>query len=160
MQGKSAGSSARKRIVDSTRYIPKPIGWTNDYKNLFSPDQVLILDSLISAYERRTTVEISVATIDSMMMGPIDFEPYTLLMLRTWGVGKKETNNGILIVIAPDLRRVRIQNGYGIEKKLSNEDSQEIIDSVMMPRFRTNDFFNGTKDGIQALIGKLQQKDS
>ncbi|HZG25789.1 MAG TPA: TPM domain-containing protein, partial [Chitinophagaceae bacterium] len=61
-------------------------------------------------------------------------------------------------VIAPDLRRVRIQNGYGIEKILSNEDTRVIIDNVMMPAFRANNFFNGTKEGLLAIIRKLEQR--
>lgn len=151
-------SSKKSNEIDSISFIPKPIGWTNDFINLFSKKEVEIIDALISNYERKTSVEFSVATIDSSMMGPIEFEHYTLLMLRTWGVGKKEMNNGILIVIAPHLRRVRIQNGYGIEKVLENKETKEIIDSVFMPNFKKGKFFTGTKKGIIAIIRKLEQK--
>jgi hypothetical protein len=111
----------------------------------------------VAAYEKKTTVEFSIATIDSSMLGPIDFEPYTLLMLRTWGVGKKEKNNGILIVLAPDSRRIRIQNGYGIEKFLTNEQTKEIIDTTFIPYFKKGKFYNGTKEGILAIISMLEK---
>jgi uncharacterized protein len=145
------------QLADSTRYIPKAVGWTNDFVHLFSKEEKESLDSLIDSYEKKTTVEFSVATIDSSMMGPIDFESYTLLMLRTWGVGKKEKNNGILIVIAPDLRRIRIQNGYGIEKVLTNAYTKAVIDETFLPYFKAGKFYQGTKEGILAIINKLEK---
>jgi uncharacterized protein len=146
--------------IDSTKYIPKPVGWTNDFVHVFSKHEIESLDSLIGSYEKKTTVQFAVATIDSSMMGPIDFESYTLLMLRTWGVGTKEKNNGILIVIAPALRRIRIQNGYGIEKVLTNEQTKTIIEDTFIPYFKEGKFYQGTKEGILAIIRKLEKEAS
>ena len=92
------------------------------------------------------------------MMGPIDFQSYTLLMFRTWGVGTKEKNNGILIVIAPALRQIRIQNGYGIEKIITNEETKTIIDKNFIPHFREQKFYQGTREGILAMIRLLEKK--
>lgn len=130
--------------VDSLRYIPPAKDWVNDFANLFSANEIKSLDSLIGNYEEKTSVEISVATIDSAMMGPIPFDAYTLLMFRTWGVGKKEKNNGILIVIAPGMRRIRIQNGYGIEPYLTDAETKTIIDSVFIPYYKQKEFYTGT----------------
>jgi uncharacterized protein len=152
-----ADSSKTKTHPDSTKYIPKAIGWTNDFVHLFSEHETESLDSLIGAYEKKTTVQFSVATIDSSMMGPIDFESYTLLMFRTWGVGTKEKNNGILIAIDPALKRIRIQNGYGIEKVLTNGQTKTIIDEIFIPYFREGKFYQGTKEGILAMINKLEK---
>lgn len=143
--------------ADSLRYIPKPVGWVNDFTGLFSTAEIKNLDSLIGNYEEKSTVEISVATVDTSITGPIEFDAYTLLMLRTWGVGKKEKNNGILIVIAPGMRRIRIQNGYGIEKFLSNDETKEIIDNAFLPYFKEAKFYEGTRQGILAIINKLSQ---
>lgn len=153
----TTANSTKGKAIDSLKYIPQSIGWTNDFYHLFSKKEIESLDSLISSYEKKTSVQFAIATIDSFMLGPIEFEPYTLLMSRTWGVGAKKKNNGILIVLAPDLRRIRIQNGYGIEKILSNEETKNIIDSVFIPKFRENKFFIGTKEGILAIIKKLDQ---
>jgi len=151
-------SSQRNRVDDSTRYIPQSIGWVNDFVHLFSKRETESLDSLVATYEKRTTNEISVATIDSSMMGPIDFDRYTLLMLRNWGIGKKGKNNGILIVIAPGMRRIRIQNGYGIEKVLTNEQTKTIIDENITPYFKEGKFYQGTREGILTIISKLDKK--
>jgi uncharacterized protein len=154
------GNTGSTQVIDSLRYIPQPIGWTNDFVDLFSTKERESLDSLIIGFEKKTSVEFAVAAINSDMMGPIDFEPYTLLMMNTWGVGKKGKNNGILIVIASDLRQIRIQNGYGIEKVLTNEETKEIIDTVFVPYFKIGQFYEGTKKGILALMNKLEYKDS
>ena len=143
--------------IDSVKYIPKPIGWTNDFVQLFSVSETQSLDSLIDKFEKETSVEISVATVDSSTRGPIELEPYTLLMARTWELGKKEKDNGILIVIAKDLRRIKIQNGYGIEKILTNEETKIIIDSTIVPLFKQGRIYEGTREGILAIMSKLKK---
>lgn len=133
------------------------MGWVNDYDSLFTVEQARALDSIIGSYEKRTSVEIAIATVDSAMRGPIDLEPYSLLMFRTWGIGKKEKNNGILIVIAPDLQRIRIENGYGIEDFLSNKETKDIISYGFVPYFRKSEFYRGTRNGILAIIKNLDK---
>jgi uncharacterized protein len=154
----SSGIQISKGRSDSlSKSVPQARGFINDFAQIFTGAEIKTLDSLVSAYEKASTVEISVATVNSTMVKNQDFEDYTLVMFRTWGVGKKEKNNGILIVIAPDLRRVRIQNGYGIEKILTKDETKEVINSVIIPHFRESEFCSGTKEGILAIIKKLQQ---
>ena len=148
---------SKERSDSLSIHIPPAKGFINDFLQLFSDDQIRTLDSLIAEFERQTTVEIGVATVDSMMVKNKDFEDYTLVMFRMWGVGKKYKNNGILIVIAPDLRRIRIQNGYGIENILSDAETKKIIDSSFIPKFKEGKYFEGTHDGIIAIINKLKQ---
>lgn len=146
---------SKERTDSLVRKIPPPKGFVNDFAHLFTSDEVKFLDSLISAYEKATTVEIGVATVNSAMVKEDDFEDYTLVMIRTWGIGKKSKNNGILIAIAPDLRKIRIQNGYGIEKVISDSETKEIIDNAFIPRFKESKYFEGTKEGIIAIMNKL-----
>lgn len=138
-------------------HLPPARGLINDFLQLFSDNENKTLDSLVSAFERTTTVEIGVATIDSAMVSDNDFEDYTFVMLRMWDVGKKDKNNGILIVISPYLSRIRIQNGYGIENILSDAETKYIIDNSFIPKFKEGKYFEGTRDGIIAIINKLKQ---
>jgi uncharacterized protein len=137
--------------------LPKPIGWTSDYAKLFSAREVASLDSLLSAYEWQTSVEIAVVTIDSVMLAGNDLDDLTLRLLNSWGVGKRDKNNGILIGIAPTLRRLRIQNGFGIEPFLSDEETKAIIDSVIIPKFKEQGFYEGIRNGILAIQAKLKE---
>src|SRR5690606_33886752 len=105
------------------------------------------LDSLVSAFELKTTVEIGVVTLSSTMVNEKDFEDYSLVMMRIWGIGKKGKNNGILIAISPTLRQMRIQNGYGIENILSDAETKNIVDNFFIPKFKEGKYFDGTRNG-------------
>jgi len=72
-----------------------------------------------------------------------------------WGVGQKGKNNGVVIGIAPQLRKIRIENGYGIQKILSDEETKQIIDSLIIPEFRKADYFEGTRKGLMAIIQQI-----
>ncbi|HYE54099.1 MAG TPA: TPM domain-containing protein [Chitinophagaceae bacterium] len=145
-------------ITDTVPPMPVPQGMVSDYAGIFTAEQVKALESLVLEYEKRTTNEIGVAVIDSTMADSTGFEDFTLNLASTWGVGKKGKHNGVLIVIAPHLRRIRIQNGRGIEKIFTSEETQQVIDSVFVPQFRTGGYFRGTSAGIQAIIRELDQQ--
>jgi uncharacterized protein len=161
---KSSFAQADRIFFDSGRItsnrdttLPKPIGWTSDYAKLFSAREVASLDSLLGAYERQTSVEIAVVTIDSAMLAGNDLDDLTLRLMNSWGVGKRDKNNGILIGIAPSLRRLRIQNGFGIEPFLSDEETKAIIDSVIIPKLKEQRFYEGIRNGILSIQTKLKE---
>lgn len=133
----------------------KPAGWTNDFEFIFTKSQIAILDSLIGNYEKRTTNEIAIVTIDSAWTTKERFDSLVLAIHNGWGVGKKEKNNGIVIGLSAGLRLIRISNGYGIESQLSDADTKKIIDSVIIPDFRQSNFFEGTRQGLLAIMSEV-----
>ena len=138
--------------------LPRPISWTNDYAWLFSTAQRNQLDSTISNFEKRTTVEISIVTLDTFCVSKEKFEDLALHIATTWRIGKKEKNNGILICICTGYRMIRIENGYGIENYLTDEETKEIIDTVFLPQYKKGDFFAGTNTGLNSIISKFIEK--
>ena len=148
---------SKERSDSLSIHIPRPKGFINDYTHLFTENEIQVLDSLVRVYEKMTTIEIVVATVDSSLVKDADFEDYSLVMLRNWGIGKKEKNNGILIVISPDLRRMRIENGYGIEKFFSDAETKQIIDNFFIPKFKEAKYFQGTYHGIIAITDRLKK---
>ena len=138
--------------------LPKPIGWTNDFENLFTDQQEKVLDSLIQDFERKSTVEIAIVTIAAPMTTKEQFDNFVLQIHNTWGVGKKDKNNGIVIGISANYRRIRISNGYGIEKILNDAETKSIIDKDFIIYFKEGDYFEGTWQGLTTLIGKLNEK--
>ena len=135
--------------------LPESFGYTNDFESIFTNEQIKKLDSLIRSYEERTSIEICVATIPANATPEEKFEDLTLHMAKSWGVGEKETNNGIFIGISAEYRRMRIQNGNGIEKILSDSETKKIVDSVFLPEFKTGNYYKGTFDGILEIIKVL-----
>ena len=136
--------------------IPEQRGHISDFEGIYSPAQIDTLDSLIVDFEKRTTIQIAIITIDTTMMRKEDLDSWTLKVGNAWGVGQKGKNNGILIGISVGYRIMRIQNGYGIEKKLSDQETKEIIDNDFVPFFKEARFFEGTRNGLKALMKKLE----
>jgi uncharacterized protein len=136
--------------------IPRPVGYVNDFEHLFSVGQIDSLENLLHDYERRTTIEIAVLTVDTTLTLPGNFDFFTLQTIRAWGVGKKGKNNGVLIGISRSFRKIRIQNGYGIEKVLSNADTKKIIDEAFIPFFRKGLYYEGVVSGLRTLMQRLE----
>lgn len=158
----SVFSSQTKQENESNKYsnkcavsLPEHKGNVNDFVLLFLPEQRKTLETIIGDHEKKTSNQIAIITIDSSMLGKCSVEEYTLEIANYWGVGQKEKNNGMVIGIAPQLRTIRIENEYGIQKILSNEATKEIIDNVMIPEFKNADYFEGTRKGLMAIIEKL-----
>jgi uncharacterized protein len=138
--------------------LPKPINWTNDYENLYSEVEKINLNSIISKFEKETTIEIGIVTINTTKISEEKFEDLSLHIAQTWGVGKKDKDNGILIAISKGYRKIRIQNGNGIEKIVTNDETKEIIDEYFIPDFKKGNYYDGTIKGINQLISLLKSK--
>ena len=136
--------------------LPKPLNWTNDYENLFSDDEETKLNQIIADFEKETTVEIAIVTIDTFKVSKEKFEDLSLHIAKTWGIGKKEKYNGILIAISKGYKQIRIQNGDGISSILSNEETSEIIQNQIIPYFKKEEYFEGTQLGLLKMIDLLR----
>lgn len=138
--------------------IPKPVGYVNDFENLLTPIQEKVLDSIIRAYEKQTSIEIAVLTFDTTLIGREGLEKFALNVLNTWGIGKKEKNNGILMAISSGYRLIRIENGYGIEKIMTDEETKQIIETNILPSFKERKYYEGMLNGVNTLISTLNRK--
>lgn len=136
--------------------LPKPLNWTNDYENLFSDDEESKLNQIITDFEKETTVEIAIVTIDTLKVSSDNFEDLSLHIAKTWGIGKKDKSNGILIAISKGYKQLRIQNGDGIVPILSDEETSEIIQNQIIPYFKKEKYFEGTQSGLLNIIELLK----
>lgn len=159
--GKTEDSTEKK--LHSFRQIfwdslPQPVGYVNDYENLYTDKQEKTLDSLIRDFEKRTTIQIAVVTFDTTMTTPDSLDALTLRIAKAWGVGQKDKNNGVVIGISEGYRQMRIQNGYGIEKVLTDAETKQIIDTAFIPSYREAKYFEGTFQGLQTLMAILERR--
>lgn len=144
---------------DFLKHIPTAQTWVNDWENLFTAREEKKLNKIISSYNQLTTIQIVIVTIDSNKVSFDNFDDLTLHIAKTWGVGLKGKDNGILIGISKSHRRIRIQNGYGIEKLISDDETKQVIDAFFIPDFKNGFYFDGTKKGLIELIRLLNSKD-
>ncbi len=136
--------------------IPRPVGLVNDFEHLFTQQQIDQLDDLIHAFEQRTTIEIGVITVDSSLTMAGNFDFFTQKTMDAWLIGKKDKNNGILIGISKQFRKIRIQKGAGIEKELSNADTKRLIDEAFLPFFKKGEYYEGLLNGLKTLMQRLE----
>lgn len=137
--------------------LPVPRGWVNDFENLFTINEQKYLDSIVSAYKARTSVQMAIVTLDTNSTTKERFDDLTLHITKTWGIGEKGKNNGILIGISRGFRQMRIQNGYGIERRMSDNQTKQIIDNYFIPGFKKSNYYKGTLDGLNKIIEHLDK---
>ncbi len=132
----------------------KPAGLVNDYTNTLSEQEASSLESLASDIEKETAAEIGVAVIRSLEGRNI--EEYANEIFNNWGIGKKDKDNGVLILVSINDRQMRIETGYGIEPVLPDAACGRIIRNVMAPRFRENDFYGGIYGAVTAIGQRIK----
>ncbi len=124
----------------------QPSGFVNDFTGVLSGEDRVVLESKIAQFKKDSGNEISVAVIKSLGDEPI--ENYAVRLFEEWGVGGKSKDNGILLVIALDDRRMRIEVGYGLEGALTDIQSHSIINNVLKPAFQRGDYYGGIDKAI------------
>jgi uncharacterized protein len=143
-------------VVTEKSIFPEPIGYVNDFENILTQEEEIELTNIIKEHEAKTTDQISIVTLKSIEPYK-SIDDYSLNLANYWGVGQKEKNNGVLIALGKNLRKIRIQNGYGIVERLTDEETKEIIDKIMIPKFKTDDYYQGILEGTNAIIEELNK---
>ena len=135
--------------------FPKPKGFVNDYENIFTKEQFDTLTIMIFNHEASTTNQVAIVTIDSFAPYPNLYD-YTLDLFNTWGIGTKEKNNGIAIIFGKQIRQIRIMTGTGLETKLTDEEAKMIIDNVIIPEFKNENYYYGLKLGLMEIFKEIE----
>jgi len=134
--------------------FPALTGRIVDEARLLSPETEQALDAKLAALEARTSDQLVVVTLNSLQDREI--EDYGYQLGRAWGIGQKENDNGVLLIIAPNERKVRIEVGYGLEPILTDAFSSQVIQNEILPSFRESYFERGITQGVDALIAQME----
>ena len=111
------------------------------------------LTGSLADLEQKTTDQLVVVTLKSLQGTSI--EDYGYQLGRRWQIGQKDKNNGVLLIVAPNERKVRIEVGYGLEGTLTDAITKLIIENSILPRFKVADFSGGIKRGVEDIIQVL-----
>jgi len=122
----------------------------NDEAHIFSQNKRDELLNLVQNFEQNSTTQIAIVTLNSL--GNKSIEELSLEIARGYKLGQKEDSNGVLLVVAPNEKKVRIEVGYGLEGVLTDAISSQIINSVMIPEFKNGNMSAGIKKGVVAII--------
>jgi uncharacterized protein len=139
----------------SANAFPRLTGRVVDQADLLRPEQEIDVSAKSAALEAQTGRQFVIVTVDSL--GGQDVTTYTRDLGRHWGIGHKDRNDGVILLVAPNERQARIAVGYGLEKTVTNGLAQEIMDERIVPRFREGDMPGGIVAGADALVAQLSR---
>lgn len=134
----------------------KPTGRINDYSYTLSPAFIDRLEKKLEDFELKTKNQIVVVMIDSL--DGEDIESFSIKLAEKWKIGKKNLDNGIIITIALKERKVRIEVGYGLEERLTDALSSDIIRNVIAPAFREKNYEKGIENAVDIIMAIISQE--
>lgn len=134
--------------------FPPLSGRVVDEAHLLSPEQAGALDAKLAALETQSQRQLVVATVPSLE--GLEIEDYGYRLGRAWGLGDKTRNDGLVLLVAPNERKVRVEVGYGLEGIVTDALSSVIIQREVVPRFKAGDYPGGIAAATDQLIAQLQ----
>ena len=151
-------ASAKETPSKESSKSPALTGRVVDQAGILSPAVKAELETALAAHENNTTNQVVVVTLESL--NGANIEEYSLELGRRWGIGQKGKDNGVLLVVAPNDKQIRIEVGYGLEGILTDALSSNIINYYIIPEFKKGDIQNGIKIGTQKIIALLEGDES
>ena len=127
--------------------------FVNDFANILSEETENYIVNNSAALDEKTTAQIVVATVESL--GNLEIEDYAINMARLWEIGRKDSNNGLLILLAPNERKVRIEVGRGLEGKINDSKAGRIMRDYGNPHFSDNKWDEGIMGIYNAVLSEV-----
>ena len=127
-----------------------PSGFVNDFSEILTAEQKQLLETKISNFEKETSNELSVVIISNL--GGDTIENFAVKLFEDWGIGKNKKDNGVLLLVAPEDRKMRIEVGYGLEGALTDAQSFCIIQNILRPSFQKEDYYEGISSGVDTIV--------
>jgi uncharacterized protein len=148
--------------ASAEEFVPVPplAAHVTDLAGMLQLGQRTALDNVLKDYEARTGSQVAVLLIAST--APEAIEQYGIRVADAWKLGRKGVDDGVILIVAKDnpkaLRRLRIEAGRGVQGTLTDAQSKRILQDVIAPHFRQNDFYGGLVAGVAAITGLLDQE--
>ena len=130
--------------------VPKLQGHVNDYANMISPSTKAELEKELNSFEQTDSTQIVILTIPSLEGNVLD--EFSIKAAESWKIGQKGKDNGIIITVAKQEKKIRVEVGRGLEGVLTDLAAGRIVDHVIKPKFKRGDFDGGFVAGVHSLI--------
>ena len=141
-------------VVALAADVPYLSGRVVDDAEILRPATRETIAGRLAAHEQKTTNQVAVLTISTI--GDESIEEFATRVFGTWRLGQRGKDNGVLVVVVPKDRKMRIEVGYGLEGTLTDAAAGRIIRNVMTPAFKAGDFDKGVSDGVDAIVDQLE----
>lgn len=148
------GAIRAAAVTDTSRVLPRLSERVVDEAGILSGAAEQALTGTLTSLEAQTSDQFVVVTVIDLHAEAI--EDYGLRLGNRWGVGRRDLDNGVLLIVAPIQRKTRIEVGCGLEGLLTNARAGAIIDETMLPAFRSGEYEQGVVKGVERIISVLQ----
>lgn len=142
-------------IVFAYKSPGRPQGFVSDYANMLDSKTRIDLENKLTQFEKQSGVEIAVVTVGNLDNETV--ETYAVKLFEEWQIGKSGKDNGILLLVAPKEREVRIEVGYGLEGTITDLLANKIIQTDIIPMFKINNYSQGILNGVDSIIGIINK---
>lgn len=136
--------------------VPKLKGHVNDYANVLSSNEKSTLENFLTEFEKKTSTQVALLTIESLQGE--NLEDYSIRVVDNWKLGQKDRDNGVLLLVSMQEKKMRIEVGYGVEGALTDAKSSYVINNYIVPDFKQGNFYTGISTGIAAITGIISEE--
>jgi len=135
--------------------VPALKGRVNDYAGVLDSNQKEQLETLLQDAENKTSSQVVLLTVNSLEGDAL--EDFSIRVVENWKIGRKEFNNGVLVLLALAEKKIRIEVGYGLESILTDMKSGYITREIILPYFKKGDYYGGLSQGLAAVTGLISK---
>lgn len=133
--------------------VPQLTGRVNDYAQILSAAEKSQLESKLARYEQETSNQLVLLTMDSLQTD--NLESFSIRVAEAWKIGQKDKDNGLILLIVKNDRKIRVEVGYGLESRITDGFSGEIIRNILAPSFREGQFYLGIDAAFTAIMNQI-----
>ena len=141
-------------LVLAQAEVPKLMGHINDYADLLDERQGAELEQALAQFESQSSTQVVLLTVPSLEGENI--EGFSIRVADAWKIGQAGKDNGVILIVAPVERKVRIEVGYGLEGALTDLESSQIIRNIITPAFSAGNYYAGIVGGLDGIIKSTQ----
>ncbi|HLP47325.1 MAG TPA: TPM domain-containing protein [Candidatus Kapabacteria bacterium] len=134
---------------------PALTGRVNDYAGILNDNQKAMLENMLQETENKTSSQVVLLTVKSLEGDAL--EDFSIRVVEKWKIGQKEFNNGVLVLVVLDEKKIRIEVGYGLEPIITDLKSGYIIREMIVPYFKKGDYYGGITQGLTAITGLISK---
>jgi uncharacterized protein len=136
--------------VKAEDFPPQSKNIVTDYTNTLSPGEKETLEQKLTAFNDSTSSQVAIVILGSV--GNYDIADYSVQLYNRWGIGQKEKNNGVLILVAKEDRKVWITTGYGMEGVFPDALAKRVVNNHLLPNFKEGNYYEGLDEAVDAII--------
>lgn len=133
---------------------PKPPRLCNDFSGTLSAQEMQVLESKLDSFDRETSVQISLVVVPDL--GGFDVSDYATRLFEKWGIGRAKQDDGVLLLLALQERKIRIETGYGLESVITDALARRLIEQKIAPALRSGGVAEGLWVGSTGLMNLVQ----